>query len=361
MIVNRTGALLALAFVVAMPIVPGIVPGTVAGVAWAQQSQPENGQDPDSLIEMGKRLRAAGDDQAAYDYYLRAYGLARTARAAGQLALCEFELNRWVESETHLQEALRAGNDPWVRKNRAVLMEMMAKLKMRLGRIEVTGRPEGAEVEIAGRSVGRLPLPGPVRVPAAPEVFVRVAASGYKTLRRTVEVQAEELARVVVDLEPGQSEPPTPPLAMGGPAVDPSRIGREGGSASNGALASEVGYGDRPPPGSWQRKAGWIGMVAAGAMGAGGAVGLLLRYQKTGEFNDYLNRATNQRCNAALPMKGGGPCAGLLRSADQARTLALVSFAGAGLVGVISAILLATAPAPSVEMALDGPVLGWRF
>ena len=343
MIVNRTGTLSALAFVAAMSLAPRAAP--------AQQQQ--EAQDPESLIEMGKRLRSAGDDQAAYDYYLRAYGIARTARAAGQLALCEFELNRWVESETHLQEALRAGNDPWVRKNRTVLMEMMSKLKMRLGRIEVTGRPEGAEVEIAGRSVGRLPLPGSVRVPAAPEVFVRVAANGFKTLRRTVEVQAEELARVVVDLEPGQSDPPTPPLAMGGPALDASRIGR-------GGAVSELGY-DRPQPGSWQRKVGWIGMVAAGALGAGGAIGLLVRYQKTGEFNDYINRATNQRCNAALPMKGGGPCAGYLQTADQAKTLALVSFAGAGLVGVISGILLATSPAPSVDVASNGALVSWRF
>ena len=336
---KRIGAMFALSVVVAMPLAPG--------VAAAQQQS--DGQDPESLIETGKRLRSAGDDQAAYDYYLRAYGLARTARAAGQLALCEFELNRWVDSEVHLQEALRAGNDPWVRKNRNVLMEMMAKLKARLGRVEVTGRPEGAEVEVAGRSVGRLPLPGPVRVPAAPEVFVRVAANGYRTLRRTVEVQAEELARVVVDLEPGQSDIPSAPLPSAGPpSMDSSRIGRP-----NGSIA-EYGY-DRPPPASWQRRVGWIGMATAGALAAGGAVGLLVRYQKTGDFNDYINRTTNQRCNAALPQKGGGPCPGYLQDADQARTLALASFAGAGLVGVISAILLATSPSP-VQMAADlGP------
>jgi hypothetical protein len=336
MIVKRTGAMFALTILVAMPQAPG--------AAAAQQQS--DAQDPESLIEMGKRLRAAGDDQAAYDYYLRAYGLARTPRAAAQLALCEFELNRWVDSEVHLQEALRAGNDPWVRKNRNVLMEMMAKLKARLGRVEVTGRPEGAEVEVAGRSVGRLPLSGPVRVPAAPEVFVRVAANGHKTLRRTVEVHAEELARVVVDLEPGQSDVPSAPLPTAGPPPpDSSRIGRPGGSIA------DYGY-DRPPPASWQRRVGWIGLATAGALAAGGAVGLLVRYQKTGEFNDYINRTTNQRCNAALPQKGGGPCPGYLQDADQAKTLALASFAGAGLIGVISAILLATSPAP-LEMAAN--------
>ncbi len=348
MIVNRRGVLFVLAATVAF-----------GGVAQAQQDQ-----DPEALIEQAKRLRSAGDDQAAYELYVRAYGLGRTARAAGQLALCEAELNRWVDSEIHLTEALRAGDDPWVRKNRAVLSDWLSKVKMKLGRVEVTGRPDGAEVEVAGRSVGKLPLPGPLRVPAAPEVFVRVAAPGFRTLRRTVEVLPGELARVVIDLEPGTGEPTTPPLAQPGQA----------GAAGGGGSVSDVGYGPAPRAGNTQRKVAWVGLGTAAAFGAAGGVGLLVRFFKTREFNDYMNKANGTRCNTAVVGNGGGPCSDLLDTADTGKTVGIVGLAAAGVVGLVSAILMATAP-PSMDLALSagsivgpgpagaqsGASIGWRF
>jgi hypothetical protein len=304
----------------------------VSGTALAQAQPP---QDADALIEQAKALRGAGDDAAAYDLYVRAYGIARTPRAAGQLALCEFELNRWVDSEIHLQEALRAADDPWVRRNRAILVEMMSKVKLRLARVEVSGRPVGAEVEVAGRAVGRLPLPGPLRVPAG-EVFVRVAAPGYRTFRKTVVVQAEEIAHVPVELEPGQAEPPG---QMAPPEMDPGR----------GGLVSDLGPAR---PRSLQRQVGWVGVGMAGALGAAGGLGMLVKYLKTEEFNNYMKNNLATRCNSFLSNKGGGPCPGYLRSADQAKTLGLISFAGAGLVAIVSGILLATSPPPStVELA----------
>ena len=317
------------------------------GAALAQQSP----QDADSLIEQAKALRGAGDDAAAYELYVRAYGIARTPRAAGQLALCEFELNRWVDSEIHLQEALRAADDPWVRRNRQILVEMMSKVKLRLARIDVRGRPEGAEVEVAGRAVGRLPLPGSLRVPAG-EVFVRVAAPGFRTLRRTVVVQAEEQAQVTVELEPGPAEPSS--SSGSSSEADPSRIGR-------GGLVPDVTEAGRPRGGSWQRQVGWVGVGMAGALGAAGGVGLLVRYLKTDQFNDYVSDQKT-KCNTALANKGGGPCQGFLNAADQAKTLAIISFAGAGLVAVVSGILLATSPAaPSVDVAGNGALFSWRF
>jgi hypothetical protein len=344
MVVHRIRAI-ALPLLFLLTVLPALAPPP----ARAQTTV----QDADSLIEQAKALRSAGDDNAAYELYVRAYGIARTPRAAGQLALCEFELNRWVDSEIHLQEALRAANDPWVRRNRPVLTDMLSKVKLRLGRVEVTGRPEGAEVEVAGRAVGRLPLPGPLRVPAG-EVFVRVAAPGYRTWRKTVMVQAEELAPVTVELEPGVPDAPAsllPPAAES----DPSRIGR-------GPPLTDLGAA--PRPGSWQRQVGWIGAGMAGALAATGGVGLLVRYFKTDEFNNYVSD-TRTRCNNALPNKGGGPCPGFLDAADQAKTLALVSFAGAGLVAIVSGILLATSPAApgaaTVEAAGNGALVSWRF
>jgi hypothetical protein len=320
----------------------------LSGAALAQSPQ-----DADSLIEQAKALRGAGDDAAAYELYVRAYGISRTPRAAGQLALCEYELNRWVDSELHLQEALRAGNDPWVRRNRPILVDMLGKVKLRLARIEITGRPEGAEVEVAGRAIGRLPLPGPLRVPAG-EIFVRVAAPGFRTLRRSVIVQPEELAQVTVELEAGQTDSAAGPAPLPPQAFDP-------GGAGAGSPYPGVADAGTPRAGGWQRQAGWIGAGVAGALAAAGAGGLLVRYLKTKEFNDH-QKGTSSQCNNALANKGGGPCAGYLEAAARGKTFGLVSFAGAGLVAVVSGILLATSPpAPRVDAAGQGALLTFRF
>jgi hypothetical protein len=92
----------------------------------------------------------------------------------------------------------------------------------------------------------------------------------------------------------------------------------------------------------------------AGALAAGGGVGLLVRQQKAAQFNAYRG-PQNARCNIPAPQNGGGPCSGYLRSSEQARTIAIVGFVGAGLLAVISGILIATSPTPRVEP------LAWRF
>ena len=92
---------------------------------------------------------------------MRAYSARRTPKAAAHLGSCEFEIGLWVESEAHITEALRAANDAWIDANRDSLVQVMNHLRTVLGRLEVVGRPAGAEVEVAGRTVGRLPLESP--------------------------------------------------------------------------------------------------------------------------------------------------------------------------------------------------------
>jgi hypothetical protein len=134
--------------------------------------------DVEGLLREGVRLRREGRDVAALPLFEKAYAAAHTPRTSAQLGLVEFALGYSVQSAGHLSEALAVSNDVWIDKNRAQLEVTLANVQARIGDIVVTGSPEGAEVFLNDRSVGRLPLPGPA-IAAQGSVMVELRAKGY--------------------------------------------------------------------------------------------------------------------------------------------------------------------------------------
>jgi PEGA domain len=166
--------------------------------------------DWEALVREANDLRRAGDDETAHKLLSRAYSQAPNPVTAGQLGLCEFALSRWVESESRLVEALRGASDPWVVKNRATLIGLINEARSHLARVEVSGSPRGAQVEVAGKPVGRFPLSGPVRVVAGP-VHVRVSAPGHRAWQQEVSVATGDRRSLVVHLQVDEQEPPWQP------------------------------------------------------------------------------------------------------------------------------------------------------
>ncbi len=78
------------------------------------------GDPAELLIRQGVELRKKGKNAAAVERFQQAYDLAHTARAAAQLGLCEQALERWVDADAHLAEAL-ASSDPWIERQRTIL------------------------------------------------------------------------------------------------------------------------------------------------------------------------------------------------------------------------------------------------
>ena len=104
----------------------------------------------DELIKEGVEKRRAGEDAAALDLFRLAYELKHSPRAVGQMGLAEMALGRWLNAETHLQEALTAAQDPWIKKNSRALEASQVSVREHLGNLEVLGSPEGAEVIVEG-------------------------------------------------------------------------------------------------------------------------------------------------------------------------------------------------------------------
>ena len=170
-------------------------------LAGAGASAAAAGDTEEATIQRGLELRRHGQDEQALLEFNNAYASSKSSRALAQVGLAEQALGRWADAELHLERALEADADPWIRKNRGTLRVSLSVVAKHIGSLEVLGNPAGAEVRVQGNSVGRLPLEKPTRVPAG-DVVVEVRHPGYHSISRTVGVAAGSLSRETIVLLP---------------------------------------------------------------------------------------------------------------------------------------------------------------
>jgi PEGA domain len=331
------------------PVLFALVLALVGAVIGAGARPCHAAEDRKTLLELGRAQRLVGDENQALIYFQRAHQIAATPESFAMMGASEFGLNRLVDAEVHLSQALGAANDPWIKRNRVLLSQYLASTKALLGWIEVVGTPNGAEVEVAGRPAGRLPLPGRVRVPSG-EVNVRVEAHGFKVGRRDIDVASDQVARVEINLEPlapGQSNPqPGPPVAGRGrvPGGGRSAAGAGGSRAAPIKISAASGNG--------YRTAGWLTAGASVLLAGTGVAALIVRDGAARDFNTYRGEG-NVECNVPAANAGGMACKGYLDREKTARTLAIVSLAGATAVGIVSGVLWAVASNQNNEPNID--------
>lgn len=279
------------------------------------------------LLRHGIELRQQGSNEAALGEFRRAHHLANTPRTLAQVALAEQALGRWVEAETHLREALRGANDPWVTRNRGALDGAMGVIAQHVGLVMVTCDVDGAELWIGERRAGALPLTAPLRVDAG-EVAVSVRWGGRRASQR-VQVNAGETA--AVRLRVGQVE------SRQAVAVS---VGAEGATSprlDNGASTSS--------PGSTQRALGWVSLVG-GVIGLGvGVGGVLYRDDGARAYNDNFVLGYS-RCPGARIAYEQQPfdCQTWLDQEYTGNIMQWAGLAGGGALSLLGIILVATAP-----------------
>jgi len=255
----------------------------------------------EDLIRRGTELRRKGEDATALPLYQKAYELAGgTPRTAAQLGLVETALDYRLEAEAHLTEALSAKNEIWINRNRAVLEQTLRGVKAGIGEVTVTGSPTGAEVVVAGRSQGRLPLTTPVRVVTG-KTKVELRARGYAPASVTVMVQGQSQEHVMLNLAPL----PGPGQAA---SVDTSHRSQEPG----GAQPQPQPFGESRPWGP--SKVVGASLIGTGAVAiAGGATLLLIDKRQSCSLpsaEGQCDRRTNTRV-AGWSLIGGGAAAAL--------------------------------------------------
>ena len=307
--------------------------------------------EAERLIKRGIELRKAYDDEGAVREFRKAYDLAHSPRAAGQLGLAEQALGRWEDAEQHVREAIDATNDAWATKNHDTLADAMDVIQRHLGRIEIIGEPAGAEVSVNGRPVARLPLAGPVTVSIG-QVDIELRAPGYEPAQRTVTIVAGQYQRVVLRLS--KEAPPT------AAAVHPE--------AESPQVDSPPHEPERPvktidtapkPPGplvegpSTARTA--LKWTAAGLSLASLAVGVTFTiiqgrnvsaFDASGNCANVNGRAVFKGTDTPMPM-----CQEALDDSIMDTKLAVAGYVGAGVFAATWLILQLTEPSPAAPPA----------
>ncbi len=310
-------------------------------------------EEPDEMLKRGVQLRRDGKDAEALEVFRKAYSLRASPRAAAQVGLAEQALGRWIAAEAHLTEALRAPEDPWIKKNRAALEGALESVGRRLATLEVLGGPVGAEVLVEGTKVGELPLPRPLRVPAG-VLRVEVRAPGHGGATRMVVAEPRSHTRETIELRAAAVE--GPPAAPASPAAAPSRGDVSTGLHTTAAPSSPPA---RPPALRW---ATGLAVGAGGALLVAGAAHgwSQLRVRK---FNRTAAPTQSGRCDADVEGNGSTRCAELLDGSKSALRIAIPAYVTAGALGVTAGVLYLLSrdergPSPSLACAPVGAGIG---
>jgi serine/threonine protein kinase len=157
--------------------------------------------DASALIARGLELRSEGETAEALEVLERALALAPSPRTAGHVGLVEASLGHWLDAERHLDSSLAVLDDNWVRRNRTLLEEAMERAHGHVGRVTFSG-PPGTSVSVAGRPVGTLPIPAPVRV-AEGVVLVAATAPGFAPVMKAVTVLGGGSIELAIDVNLG--------------------------------------------------------------------------------------------------------------------------------------------------------------
>ena len=275
-------------------------------VAIVSESAPARADaaEVEALIAKGNELRRAGTPGPALPYFQKAYELARTPRTTGQLGLAELAAGYPVESRGPSAAALASPNDPSIAKYRQILADALTMARSQIGELTIQGNPPGADVIVNGHSVGTLPLPLPIKLPARnTEIVVR--APGYSDQREIMPIAGGQRHSLTVNLKSTEKpaapaptvvvprrRPPPPLCGLPGAPQRPQRPRRRSSRSAPPAGATS---------GSSARTAAWI--VGGGAVVAAGT-GLALQLAARSNDSTFNN---DSRTHGRSPRRRGLP------------------------------------------------------
>ena len=308
----------------------------------------------DELVNRGVKLRKAGNDQEAAEVFGQAHDRFHTPRSAAQRALAEQALGRWEDAESHLTEALRAENDPWIRKNLDTLTRAMTVIKGHLARVEILGEPLGAEILVNGRAAGRLPLAGAVSTSAG-EVDVEARAPGFKREVRKLTLIGGQYQRLVIRLEKEGSGAPGTAVgttdssntAMSARPTPPA--GHQTGTEGDAGTAGDVGTTDRSPS-NVRPILKWTALgLAVGSLG----VGVVSSYVRSTRLSEFKSAGCQDNNGIAVDASGNpvAACQDDLDAYGTAAKFQIGGFVAAGVFAAAWAVLFFTEPSDSSATA----------
>jgi tetratricopeptide (TPR) repeat protein len=177
-----------------------------------------------ALVDEGMMLKVQHDPAGARDKFQDAEQLFSTPRGLAQLGLTEEMLGDLPSAEDHINQALAAKKDPWIRKNKPQLRKAQARIlrgTRDYAKLQISGTPSGARLYIGDRQVGSLPVTTVLRVPAG-HVLLVAKLEGFRDFAFDADLPRRSLRQVFVTLEaiPPAPPPPPPPPPPPAPPVE---------------------------------------------------------------------------------------------------------------------------------------------
>jgi tetratricopeptide (TPR) repeat protein len=280
----------------------------------------------EALIQEGIRLRRDGDDEKALEVFRQAERLQPSSvRVLLHLATAAQAAGHWVEADTYIRRVFEYRDDPYYRRYQSDIAMVEQLIATRVGRFQVVGSPQGAEVRLNGRVVGRLPMEEPERLEAG-NYQLEVVSNGHYALRRPQRIPGGVLTREVVELGPERS-------------------------ASSAASVSDPGSPSR----SWwsQPWVGWslVGASAASALTAG--IAFAARERQAAEWND------DSRCVRPGGRTREQQCGGDYGDARLAEGIGITAGIGALVFGSAAAVHFLSRADDEAPERLQGASTGW--
>ena len=159
------------------------------------------------LIDQGRAAHKAGEHLKAAGLYRRAADLGMTPSLERALALEQEEAGAFADSYLDAQQCARdaTADRNLIDRDRILrdCQDLELRLVPRIGYlvVEVTGRPEGVDIQVAGQTTGKVSL-GVPRVVTPGSISVKAAAPGRIPHWENIDVGAGQTRTLKVDLCP---------------------------------------------------------------------------------------------------------------------------------------------------------------
>jgi len=179
----------------------------------AQASPPSGGAEDKAkakvLLHDGLDLNRQGEYAQALEKFQAAYAAYPSPKLWFNIGQVQLALDHPVEAVEAFEKFVALVPDAQP-EDKKVARSAVAQLEKKLARLQVKCETAGADVAVDGKSVGRVPLLGPLWAPPGSHQ-VTITQEGSATATETVEMSAGASALVVIRLVPIPAEPPVPP------------------------------------------------------------------------------------------------------------------------------------------------------